>query len=180
MVGILDAPSEDLDDRRSQHSVSTVRRGRAPRLPQPRKAPLCRAGASAAPPPAALPPSPAPARPSAPARPQPPRQVATTTSLASRIAALTCDFGDKLLEADESQLGKDEGGGGGGGGGGDAAGGAGGTGGGAAANGGGHAPDDAAASLEEIVRLLAGREPPLQVCSRLFVGRAHPPIALKR
>lgn len=26
MVGVLDAPSEDLDDRRSQHSVSTVRR----------------------------------------------------------------------------------------------------------------------------------------------------------
>ncbi len=112
------------------------------------------------------------------------RQVATTTSLASRIAALNCDFGDKL-EADESSSqapikeddeepcgGSEDGGDGGGGG---AAAGAAGRNAAAAGVARGAVPP-----AEEVVRLLAAREPPLQVCSRLFVGRCHPPIALKR
>lgn len=92
-------------------------------------------------------------------------QVATTTSLASRIAALNCDFGDKLLEADESQaLCKEDGDGG------DegiqpscAA--AGSSACGCSTSG----EEDNQASLEEIVRLLAAREPPLQVHMSLGV-----------
>jgi hypothetical protein len=94
--------------------------------------------------------------------------VATTTSLASRLAALNVDFGDKLREAEEENkepacetLAEDSA---------------------------GEQEDPEQPSASEAAASLHGshaasmreREPPLFVCSRLFERRGQPPLRLQR